>query len=287
MKTAPEAIAPGQPRSAADAAYLERFGVWMRWPLVASALLPLIIAPEPTSWVSLLIGVVSWIVFLVDYIVQRRHLERYLATWLGRFDLFVVIATAPWFLLPGAQAGKFLVALRLARLVRLLIVSRQGRNLVDRLGKVAGVALTVTLAGSLVAYHAEHPTNPEFATVGDALWWGIVTLTTVGYGDIVPKTATGRWAAVMIMVTGIAVLGMLSGSLASFFRLDRSAELKSDDPAAPEGVTTGDGDTPEEREGVDDVLRLLADQVQALRQEVRDLRTAVSGRNGPGADPGT
>ena len=41
-----------------------------------------------------------------------------------------------------------------------------------------------------MAYYAEHPTNREFATVGDALWWGIVTLTTVGYGDIVPQWST-------------------------------------------------------------------------------------------------
>jgi hypothetical protein len=53
----------------------------------------------------------------------------------------------------------------------------------------------VVVLGSLVAYHAEHPTNPGFATIGDALWWGIVTLTTVGYGDIVPKTPAGRWGS--------------------------------------------------------------------------------------------
>lgn len=72
----------------------------------------------------------------------------------------------------------------------------------------------------MVAYHAEHPTNPEFATLGDALWWGVVSLTTVGYGDIVPKTGPERWAGVTIMITGVAVLGLLAGSLASFFRLD-------------------------------------------------------------------
>ena len=51
------------------------------------------------------------------------------------------------------------------------------------------------------------------------MWWAIVTLTTVGYGDIVPETTTGRIAAVMIMLTGVAVLGLLAGTLASFFRL--------------------------------------------------------------------
>jgi voltage-gated potassium channel len=81
------------------------------------------------------------------------------------------------------------------------------------------VAGSVTFAGAVAAYYAEHPVNPEFATFGDSLWWAIVTLTTVGYGDIVPETTTGRIAAVMIMITGVAVLGLLAGSLASFFRL--------------------------------------------------------------------
>jgi hypothetical protein len=77
---------------------------------------------------------------------------------------------------------------------------------------------------SLAAYQAEHPTNPGFATIGDALWWGIATLTTVGYGDIVPETAAGRLAGIAIMFTGIAVLGLLAGSLASLFDVDEPDE---------------------------------------------------------------
>jgi len=95
------------------------------------------------------------------------------------------------------------------------------------------------VAGAVAAYYAEHPVNPEFATFGDSLWWAIVTLTTVGYGDIVPETTAGRIAAVMIMLTGVAVLGLLAGSLASFFRLQPGGSTA--DPTTAEPVPPAAG----------------------------------------------
>jgi len=268
------ALRQAQPRTDADAAYLARYDSVMRLPIIVSALLPLIVVPEQGNPVSVLVGIVTWVVFLVDYLVHVRRLDHYRQTGFGRFDLFVVIATAPWFLLPGAHGGSFVVILRLARVARVLMVSRGSRQLFARLGRVAGVAVGVLITASLVAYYAEHPTNPEFATIGDALWWGIVTLTTVGYGDIVPKTATGRWAAVVIMLTGVAVLGVLAGSMASFLRL----EPKS--PAAP----SGDDAEPTEPMGPHDAgadprapgptpaaLGALTTEVAALRAEVAEL----------------
>jgi voltage-gated potassium channel len=255
---------PGTPRSSDDAASLERFEARMRLPIIVSAVLPLLIVPEGGNWLGVLVGVVTWLVFLVDFVVHSRRIVQYPRTGLGRFDLAVVVLTAPWFLLPGAQAGSFVVVLRLARLARLAMASRGARTLFQRLGRVALIAVVVMVVASLVAYHAEHPTNPQFATVGDALWWGIVTLTTVGYGDIVPKTAGGRWAGVTIMVTGIAVLGVLSGSLASFFRLNTDA--KPDTVEAPSGPVA------------DGALGTLVSEIAALRQQVESL--ALSLRNG-------
>ncbi|MGO8873853.1 MAG: potassium channel family protein [Acidimicrobiales bacterium] len=166
--------------------------------------------------------------------------------------------------------------LRLARLARLVIASKGSRRLFDRLGRVALFAGLVVIVGALVAYHAERPVNPEFATLGDSLWWGIVTLTTVGYGDIVPKTPVGRWVAVTIMITGIAVLGMLSGSLASFFRIETPDATPTDESSSAAAATRGDapasGASP-----LETALLALTLEVSAFRQPVEALAQRLTG----------
>lgn len=258
----------GRPRSQPHAAFVKRFETWMQVPIVVSAILPLVVIPESSGWVGVVVGVVTWLVFLTDYVVHAVCVHRYWRTGSGWFDLFIVVATAPWFLIPALQPGQFVVLLRLARLARLVMATRGARRLLERLGAVALVAGGVVVIGSFVAYHAEHATNPEFATVGDALWWGIVTLTTVGYGDIVPKTMAGRWAGVVIMVTGIATLGLLAGSLASFFRRDDTGPSAGSSTAG-RSATTGP-------ESSDVAVKALTTEVAALRRQIEVLSAQMA-----------
>lgn len=266
----------GAPRTPEDAAALARFNSDMALPIVLAAVIPLFVLPGGAhELVEAAVFIVSWVVFLVDLVVHERRLVRYLRTWMGRFDLTVVVLTAPWFLVVGPSDSRFVLLIRLARLARVVMATRGARRLFQRLGRVALVAVIVEFVGAAVAYRAEHPTNPGFATFGDALWWAIVTLTTVGYGDIVPKTTAGRVTGVMIMVTGVAILGLLAGSLASFFRLDPSASAASpSDPTATAHPPPADPTPPPVRytpPAPDAVEVHMADELAALREEVSRL----------------
>jgi voltage-gated potassium channel len=123
-----------------------------------------------------------------------------------------------------------------------------------------------------VAYRAEHATNAGFKTFGDALWCAIVTLTTVGYGDIVPETTAGRVDGVMIMIAGISVLSLLAGSMASFFGLGAHTSASPQTPAS---------DEPQVRYASATEIADLQGQVARLVDEVARLAPPHEGARGP------
>jgi voltage-gated potassium channel len=230
-----------------------------RWnlPILVAAFLPLFITSPKSLVVALVIGFGSWAVFVIDLYVQRKIVPDYLHRPLGRFDLSIVIVTFPYYLIPGVSGGVALLTLaRLGRVARVLMATKGLRRFAQRLGKVTVVAALIVVVCSLAAYQAEHATNPGFATFGDALWWGIVTLTTVGYGDIVPHTTAGRFAGVAIMFTGVAVLGVLAGSLAEVFH------LSGQDDSKPQ---------PDETGPLSDQIAALQTELQAVEARLGDL----------------
>jgi voltage-gated potassium channel len=233
-------------------------------PILLAAIVPLVVTSPQVRAVSFVVGVGSWLVFLVDLVVHRRIVPGYLHSRNGRIDLAIVVLTFPYYLIPGAGSYTAILAVaRLARVARVLMATRGLRRLARQLGKVVSIAGIMLTICSLAAYEAERKTNPEFGSIGDAFWWGITTLTTVGYGDIVPETTAGRPAGVALMLTGIAVLGLLAGSLAEFFHLEEADAEKQSAAAA--------GAAPIEPVPVSVELTALQAQLRAVQRRLADL----------------
>lgn len=125
-------------------------------------------------------------------------------------------------------AGGWLAALRALRLFRLFKLARYVPAFaivgaaVQRAWAPLMAALAVAAAqlyiAAMMLYFIEGDTKPEaFGSITRALWWAIVTLTTVGYGDVYPETALGRAAAGLVALAGIGIVAMPTGILASAF----------------------------------------------------------------------
>jgi voltage-gated potassium channel len=83
---------------------------------------------------------------------------------------------------------------------------------------VVGTVMLIAFVASLAVLDAErYAPDSSITTFGDALWWTMTTISTVGYGDRYPVTVEGRLVAVSLMVAGIALLGVVTASLASWF----------------------------------------------------------------------
>jgi voltage-gated potassium channel len=225
------------------------------WPLTAAALVffaayawPILVpdlqSPWPAALRALTWGI--WALFAADYLVRLA-----LSTRRGRFvrsnlfDLAVVV-------LP------LLRPLRLLRLITVLhsLNRHAGASLRGRVTSfaVGGTVLIVTI-GALAGLDAERRSaDANITTFGDALWWALTTITTVGYGDQFPVTATGRVVAAALMLAGIALLGTITAALASWL-VERVTEVED----ASQAATRHD-------------LEVLIAEVAALRAELQIAR---------------
>jgi voltage-gated potassium channel len=248
----------------------DRFSAAVEVPLMVLAVLwlPVLVVPlvarVPASVAGVLAAIdyLVWAVFVVEYLIKF-----YLAPSRGRFfrrhliDLLVI-------------AVPVLRPLRLLRVLRLFTFTRAGLTLTSALKRARDLlthhglhfvllsVLAIVGVGSAAEFAFEqHTPGANIHSFGDALWWAIVTVTTVGYGDKYPVSAGGRGVAVVLMLTGIGLVGVLSATVASYFvgqrtegdmtelhrRLDRiEALLTSTLAAGPSGQSGRSGQSADE-----------------------------------------
>ena len=103
------------------------------------------------------------------------------------------------------------------------------------------VAVVMLVASSTAMYHVEHGVNPAFASIPETMWWGVATLTTVGYGDVYPITPLGQMLGAVVALLGIGVFALPAGILASGFSeaLERERSEIGTGSEAASGVASG------------------------------------------------
>jgi voltage-gated potassium channel len=214
------------PRLSRSQEAYDRFSAAVALPLTVLALvwLPILIVPIvarlPTGIATVFdaIDYFVWAAFAIEYGVKlyltplRRH---YIAHHLVELAVIALPLLRP---------------LRALRLLRVVNIFRAGLILTNALRRLRGVlthhglhyvlfvVLGVIVVCAALEFEFEEGTHgSNIQNFGDALWWAIVTVTTVGYGDKYPVSAGGRGVAAVLMLVGIGLIGVLTATVASFF----------------------------------------------------------------------
>lgn len=161
---------------------------------------------------------------------------RFLLTPMAIVDVLAVVP----FYLPFVHADfRYLRVLRFLRVFRVLKLARYSRALClittalrevrEQLVVSLGALAIVVVVVATLMYHAEHDAQPEvFSSIPASLWWTVVTVTTVGYGDVYPITVTGRFLGGALALLGIAAFAVPAGMVGSAFA-EALAQSKSGD----------------------------------------------------------
>lgn len=212
--------------------------------VILAAVAVSVIATEPTiddlyHGLILELEMTFGVIFLVEYLLRLWCIPeapgrgsatakrlRFIVSPVAIVDLIVVVTSLVPFFVVGDVAG-----LRLVRLVRLLALVKFSRFshavqeisavVWDRryeLGVTIGFAWVLLLFGATALFWAEGDIQPDaFGSIPRALYWAIITLTTVGYGDVHPITPLGKALASIVALSGVALVAMPSGILAAAF----------------------------------------------------------------------
>lgn len=191
--------------------------VWVLAALAAEVFMPL---SEETRALLRYADTGICVVFLLDFIrdlVRAEHPLRYMLRW-GWLDLLSSIPMLGWARVGrAARVVRILRVLRGVRSTRVLTRYVLARRAESTVLAVLLVSMLIVLFSSIAMLQVEDVDGSNIRTAEDALWWALVTITTVGYGDRYPVTTEGRVIAVGLMAAGVGLFGTLTAFVASWF----------------------------------------------------------------------
>jgi voltage-gated potassium channel len=166
---------------------------------------------------DLFVCIMLFFEFIIRIMNEERKLHYMRKNWI---DIVAMIPLDFLILISGDFFG-FIRFIRIIRIVRVLVLLKKGqKNILDFLRKTklvhgAVIFLFILSAGTISFFLLENGSNTDVDSYDDALWYVIVTITTVGYGDISPESVGGRMAGAIIMIAGVFFMSLLTASLAS------------------------------------------------------------------------
>lgn len=184
-------------------------------------------------------------IFLIDFAMHMMATPRKRDYFIGERGYLDLLGSIPNFGLGVFQYAALLRLFRLSRLFRLRrLMNPENRALLKKeiLENRGSYALFITLmlvavvlmfASIFVLFFESKSPDANITTGGNALWWAVVTITTVGYGDRYPVTPGGRITAVFVMFSGVGIIGALASILASILVPQPKAKEEEENPAAP------------------------------------------------------
>jgi len=182
--------------------------------------------PENIAKILETINVVCMLMFITEYFLRvctAKKVFKYMFSFYGIVDAISII---PYFIGLGGMDSSSLRAFRLLRIFQLLKITRYNKAVKrfysafkiakEELMFFMSITIIILYLTSIGIYHFEHIAQPEaFASVLHSFWWAVITLTTVGYGDVYPITAGGKCFTVFILFIGLGIVSVPAGMLAS------------------------------------------------------------------------
>jgi voltage-gated potassium channel len=178
------------------------------------------------------------ILFFVEYIIRIWVLDKpfgYIFSFYGVIDFLSILPSFAALFMTGTRGLIVLRGMRLIRVFRILHLpkySEEGRLIVKSLSKsrhkISVFLMTVIAIVIIVAtlmYSIEGPEN-GFTSIPESLYWSVVTITTVGYGDIAPHTAVGKFIASILMLLGYAIIAVPTGIVTASYHEVRQETLR-------------------------------------------------------------